>query len=110
MAPRSFSCSDIRNIDNLEFLDKLSSCDWNTFYDIDSIDDEVSMLNSHIFNTLDEFAPIRVIIVKKRTAPWISDGIRALMKRRDSTRFKLRRTGDLKLRTEFVFLRNKVNY
>lgn len=67
LPPRSVAYRDITGIDRLSFLEKLASLDWDSFHQLNCIDEKVSMLNTFILNTLDEFASLIKIKVKKKT-------------------------------------------
>lgn len=109
MVPKSFEFRDIANLDRASFLRVLSSSyDWNDFLLSDSIDYKIKFFNKSILNSLNKFAPIQKVLVRKRAAPWLTEQIRSLMRLRDRARDRSRRSSELFYRKEFVFLRNQV--
>ena len=60
----------------------------------DEIDGQVDVFNELFLDTLSEHAPIKRIKIKSRPNPFITPGIKQLMKTRDSWQKKARETND----------------
>ncbi|KOB70749.1 reverse transcriptase [Operophtera brumata] len=58
--------------------------DWSQLYNASNIDDMVSAFNKSLTALYDKHAQIVPVRMKKRPAPWLTDGIRKLMAKRNS--------------------------
>lgn len=106
--PRTFEFRDFAKIDMASFLRDLNQCDWDAFTESNSVDFKVKFFNRVIFDTLNSHAPVNRVLGKKPAAPWITDHIRGVMRQRDRSRDRHRRSDNPELRPEFVRLRNLV--
>lgn len=104
---RPFVYRDLTNLDRSAYLVDLADSRWDDFYNLESIDFKVNYLTQALLSTLDRHAPRKRAIVRKRPAPWLSDDVKAVMRRRAMVRSKFRRTGDLNFKPEFIQLHNE---
>lgn len=87
----------------------LSGIDWDVILNATTIDEKLSIFNSLLIELYDKHAPLRPIKLKHRPAPWITEDIRALMKKRNAAKSKYKlKPNDLNLNM-YKRLRNKCN-
>lgn len=106
--PTVIWCRGLNGVDPDLLRTELTAVDWTPLYQAQSVDEKVSFLNAAITNAFDAHAPLRRIIVRRRPAPWITDELRELMRRRDRLRRAFVKTRRPHLHPCFIALRNEV--
>ncbi|XP_074107215.1 uncharacterized protein LOC141532664 [Cotesia typhae] len=91
--PITFRCRNWNLLSNESIVERLNGflLEFNSEYP--SVDDSVSHLNSNILNIIDSIAPERMVRVSRPPAPWITNEIRDLQRRRDRLYRIFRRSG-----------------
>lgn len=98
---------DFKNFDHNVFLHDLTILPWHTLLHANDIDTKVEMLNTFILQTFDKHAPLRVIRVTKTKAPWLTEALKAMMRRRDEALRKYRVSG---LQADWEFYKTLRNH
>lgn len=74
---------DFRNFNYNIFLQELYDLPWNGIFQTRDINTKIQMLNDFLIQIFDKHAPLRQVRVTKAKAPWLTNTLKALMKRRD---------------------------
>ncbi|KOB74103.1 reverse transcriptase [Operophtera brumata] len=83
--------------------------DWSQLYNACSIDDMVTAFNKNLTALYDKHAPIVPVRMKRRPAPWLTDGIRQLMAKRNSLYRRYRKSPCDDTFSKFKKARNRCN-
>lgn len=67
------------------------SLDWSACYAASSIDDKISLFNKGIIGLFDVHAPVRTVRVRRPPSPWVSEGVRMAMSKRNKAFRKYKR-------------------
>ena len=95
---------------NLEALKSdASSIDWTAVTTSNSIDDKVNAFNKAVTTLYDKHAPIRRVKVKHFPAPWLTQDIRSLMRKRDLAKRKFKKCPSDHNLACYKKLRNRCN-
>ncbi|KAI5739515.1 hypothetical protein M8J77_020172 [Diaphorina citri] len=86
-----------------------SRVDWNTLYEMQSVNEKVGFFSQIIHNLSEKHAPLKQCRVKRPPAPWLTDDIRACMKARDRAHVKFRKNKASSDWERYRSLRNKCN-
>lgn len=89
--------------------DDAQRINWSNFDTLNNIDDMVSLFNREVLELYDRHAPIRPTKIKRAPAAWITDDVRAAMRRRDSSYRKYRRKRSVDAWDAFRVARNRCN-
>ena len=96
-----------KNFKNDLFLKELNSIDWNSIFNVGTIDEKLELFNSLLTELFDKHAPFRPIKLKHLPAPWLTQEIRALMLKRNRAKCKYKlNPSDINL-TKYKHLRNR---
>ncbi|KAL1452280.1 hypothetical protein WDU94_006566 [Cyamophila willieti] len=90
---------DFANLDIEKLHEDISSSNWDTMYEMQSVNEKVAVFSQTINNLFDKHVPLKQSRMRRPPAPWLTDSIRACMKARDRAHVKFRQTS----------LRNKCN-
>lgn len=98
---------DFKNFEERDFLFDLQSIvRWDDLYYVHDIDSKVEYLTKNIKSLFDKHAPLRSIRVTKPHAPWLTYGIRSLMRERDHARLKFKKENTAESLVNYKMLRN----
>lgn len=90
---------DIFNMD-LEYLD------WDSIITIDNVDDMVTQFNEMLLDLFDRHAPERQTAISERCKPWLTDTVRHIMRLRDESHTRYRKTNLDKDKTQYKSLKH----
>ncbi|KAI5709334.1 hypothetical protein M8J76_015759 [Diaphorina citri] len=100
---------DYKNMDIEKLHEDFSRVDWNTLYEMQSVNEKVGFFSQIIHNLSEKHAPLKQCRVKRPPAPWLTDDIRACMKARDRAHVKFRKNKASSDWERYRSLRNKCN-
>lgn len=106
--PKIINYRDYKNLDWFSFQTDSASAPWHNVVDEISLDRKVSCFNNIVRDLFDKHVPWKSRRVTRPAAPWLSEDLKCLMKKRDSLyrRYKLNKTIDTE--KEYKKLRNSV--
>lgn len=88
------------------FDDDLHSISWQEILRIDSVDSKIEFLTNNILALFDVHAPIRTVRMNKPYAPWMTNGIKLIMRERDRAFSKFKRDNTEENWRQYKNLRN----
>ncbi|XP_075157493.1 uncharacterized protein LOC142230751 [Haematobia irritans] len=85
-------------------------CDtnWNSVYEYESIDEQISFLESNINRLFDLCVPLRHKIVKHNHQPWFNDTIKTLINKRDVAYHRWKKFKTPELHSTYKYYRQNV--
>lgn len=83
---------DFSKFNNETFLQDLDNINWQMYYRSNSSNFKVDFLNTSITTLFDRHAPLVTARITKKPAPWLTDVIKLLIKRRDYAHTRFKRT------------------
>lgn len=92
MSPKKISYRCFRNFDLDLFLMDLCGLPWSDLVREGDLDYKILIFNKFILDTFDKHAPIIEKRVTKPPAPWLTENLRLIMKERDRSLRKFKRT------------------
>ncbi|XP_031359025.1 uncharacterized protein LOC116182622, partial [Photinus pyralis] len=87
----------------------LRAVNWNTIYNLPSIDDKVEFLTVNIIHLLDVHAPVKTSKFIKPFAPWLTDTLRIMMSLRNKALQRFKHSGCPSHWDYYKTLRNLTN-
>ena len=93
---------DTRPSNKMELGRVLSTIDWSCLDLINSCEGKLAFFNKIILDSLNFIMPVKIRIVQNNDAPWMSDKLKRLIKKRQ----RALQSGN---RSEFKYYRNVVN-
>ncbi|XP_043477547.1 uncharacterized protein LOC122508333 [Leptopilina heterotoma] len=101
---------NISGIDDEALLSSLNRIDWSAFYQSQSVDFKQFFVHNIIFAALEEHAPLRTHVIRKKVCPWMNGNIRDMLKQRENAFRAWKRSGSEICRSKFKTLRNSVKF
>ena len=92
--PVYISVRSFKNYNKEAFLDDISKVPWLVVDCFDDVDDKLNIFNLLFNQVLDHHAPIKLVKLRSRPNPFVTENIRELMKTRDHWRKLARATND----------------
>lgn len=83
LKPCTISYRPKKNINLVNFNNDLKSSNWNEISSYNNVNEMVRSLNAIVVSLFDLHAPVKSVIVKHQSYPWITDVIKLMMKLRD---------------------------
>lgn len=96
-----------KNIDMDRLMEDAGRIDWSPVYDCNDVDSMVSLFNKLVLELYDKHAPLKKVKVKHLPAPWLSDGIKQQMSKRDKAKRRYRRDPTEENWSSYKKLRNR---
>ncbi|KAL4706752.1 hypothetical protein ACJJTC_001449 [Scirpophaga incertulas] len=96
-------------MDREAFLNEARAIDWSPVFDATTIDDQVTIFNETIIKLYDKHAPYRSIKVKHLPAPWLTDDIKSLLRRKAAAKAKYKCRATEYNREAYIKIRNRCN-
>nr|XP_026500143.1 uncharacterized protein LOC113403771 [Vanessa tameamea] len=96
-----------KHFDNEKFMQDLSAINWDSILNASTIDEKLELFNSSLNDLFDKHAPFRPIKLKHLPAPWLSQDIRKLMKKRDRAKSKFKLNPTIDNLVKYKSLRNR---
>lgn len=81
--PTTLVYRPIKNINVNDFNNDLKVIRWELIPTLSNVNDMVYLFNSFILEIFDIHAPIKSVVIKSRSHPWITSTVRLMMKLRD---------------------------
>nr|CAI5830915.1 unnamed protein product [Callosobruchus analis] len=100
------SFRDFRQFNQKSFLEDLRGVNWDEIFYVNNIDAKVSLLTEKINHLFTIHAPCRQIRVNKPFAPWLTDSLKLILKRRDEALAKFRADRNIPNWKHYQQLRN----
>ncbi|XP_062532859.1 uncharacterized protein LOC134201637 [Bombyx mori] len=107
--PRVLSMRSFGRMNNENLCKDASKVDWDQLISSPSVDEKVHIFNEVVLGLYNTHAPIRKIKLKRPPGPWMTEGIRMAMRRRDRAFRKFRRNRFDDNWTKFKVSRNRCN-
>lgn len=104
--PKIITYRDFNKFSNNDFLADLKNINWNQIYYLNNIEDKISFLTEHMLFLFDKHAPYITSRITKRHAPWITLGIKQLMKDRNKAHSIYKKSKNLNDWLHYKQLRN----
>ena len=104
-----FKGRSYRDFDKVIFEEKLLSCDWAGYYDIEDPTQSWEFVHQHITSILDEMCPVKTFHIKNYRPEWMTNELIEMIKDRDYFYKKAKRSGDTDAWNIAKFLRNVTN-
>ena len=92
------------------FVTNLSDASWMQLEMSENVDEAWEIFKLHFLSELDLLAPLKEVRIKQRTKPWINSDILDLIRNRDNSLTKFRRSKIEHGYNQYLFFRNQVNY
>lgn len=89
--------------------ENFNEIDWVNIFQITSVDDQLSFIESNINQLFDETVPIKTKRIAAKDKPWFSATIKHFMQLRDLAYSRWKRFKTNELKTEYKMARNSVN-
>lgn len=105
---KSITFRDYKNIDEEKLLNDAGEIPWHNVYKKDDIDSKVLLFNKYLSELMDKHAPNKTVKTKRNFTPWMTKGIRKLIRKRDKLRKKHLLTKSAEDFEKFRVMRNKV--
>jgi hypothetical protein len=102
---KSFRRFDLIDVDRLRV--EADGIDWSAVFLSSDVNQMVTCFNTSITDLYDKHAPVQTRAVRRAPAPWLTEDIRSLMKRRNRAKVKARQTGLPCDQEKYIFLRNR---
>ena len=99
--PRVITYRDLDKIPPDLFDTFARNVPWYDILNFDTLDAKVTLLSKLILNLIDMFAPSKTVNLKRPPAPWITQDVRRLMRKRDSAFLKFKRAATPELKSNF---------
>lgn len=107
--PVTVTRRDFRKFDLTAFQTAAETVNWENVFNVQDVNDKVSILENTIHGLLDIFAPYRTFTIKKaNSTPWITEEIKEIMNKRDMFKHNFNLTGNRTFHNNYKELRNKV--
>jgi hypothetical protein len=90
--PKIISYRDYKNINYPALFDAAMNLNWLSIFHSNDVNHMLNILNCYLNYLFETFVPVKRRRITKNPAPWISDDIRQLMRQRDKSNLKARRT------------------
>ena len=107
--PRYIRKRSYKNFNSNEFLEAVQATSWWDLYTCEDPEQAVNIFTSKLTLILDEMAPMKTYQVRKKYAPWLTNGTKGLMTERDLAQKKAAETGKADDWKHFRKLRNQIN-
>ena len=105
------SVGDTRKLDNDRLLEDPMELPFGLIKDTSNNPEDLWLKWKTFFlNILDRHAPVKTIWVRGNNLPYVTAGVKSMMRQRDYLRGKANKTGSKYLRQAFQQVRNKVDY
>ena len=72
-----------KNFDQESFLQEIKTLKWYDIYASSDVNEAVELMTKKLTSVLDQFAPVRIIQVRSRYAPWLTEEVKTKMVERD---------------------------
>lgn len=95
------------NIDMLQ--QDAAKINWSNIIECKSVDDKIELFNSEIIKLFDIHAPIKPIKIKHLPAPWLTEELKLLIKKKNRAKAKLRIDRSDTNIQKFKLIRNRCN-
>ena len=92
------------------FVNNLSDINWMQMEMCENVDEAWALFKLHFLSVLDVLAPLKEVRIKQRTKPWINSEILDLIRNRDNSLTKFRRSKIEHDYNQYLLFRNQVNY
>ena len=92
------------------FVNNLSDINWMQVEMCENVDEAWGFFKLHFLSVLDLLAPLKEVRIKQRTKPWINSDILDLIRNRDNSLTKFRRSKIEHDYNQYLLFRNQVNY
>ena len=106
-SPKCIFFRDYNHIDLASLLEDAQATDWHAISQLTTVDEKVLEFNNHIITLFDKHAPIKQVRIKRKVAPWLNNGIRKIMTKRDRAKVRYRADSCPEKWEAFRVLRNK---
>ena len=103
----SFSYRDFKSINYPSLSCALESITWNTIYQLESVDSQVSFLQSNVLKCFNEHVRLKTKTSKNNSRPWFNTQIKNLINDRNDAYNRWKKFKTVELHNNFRFLRNK---
>ena len=77
-----------KNFDEEGFKQEVKQLKWFEIYSTNDVNEAVQLLTDKLTSTLDRFAPVKTIQIRRSYAPWITPEVKAKMSERDKAQLK----------------------
>lgn len=104
---KNITFRDFKRLDLNNLYEYGNTLPWEDIYKMNNINDKIQLFNDLMVNVLDTCIPLKTIKIKKYVAPWMTVGLRSILKERDKLRKVFARTKDPKDFEVFRKARNK---
>lgn len=98
----------LKDIDLEKFICDLDNINWNSFITPD-VDEMVEIFRSHVLNLFDKHAPVKKVLIKNKSYPWITFNVKEMMKTRDKAHARSRLSNVEAHRVYYKDLKSIVN-
>ena len=102
--PRTYK--DVKNVDENILYEHLQAIPWRNIFDIDNVDEKITLFNGNMTLLMDIHAPLKTCIFKKPYKPWITDNVKLLINLKHKALQKFKRTGNPQHFREYKDLKN----
>nr|CAI5855910.1 unnamed protein product [Callosobruchus analis] len=109
-APFEYTYRDFSRFSNNNFTADLQNLDLYTIYSFQNVNDKVRYLNNTLLKLFNKQAPVHTVRITKKKAPWLTDTIKIMQRKRDQALVKYRASKAVADFHYYKLLRNEVNY
>ena len=107
--PKVVTYRPIRSIDIGRFNEHLEAIDWESIYELDSVDAMVDTFNHCVTTLFDTHAPLKTVKIREsKSLPWVTDNVKLMIDLRNEAHTRSRRTGTERDRHQYKELRELV--
>ena len=108
--PLSFSFRDFKCINYPNLSIQIDSINWNSIYEMNSVNDQVRFLQDNILQCFLNNVPLKTKTYKNNSKPWFNSSIKKLINERNEVYNRWKRYKTVELYTNFKNLRNKATF
>lgn len=107
--PRTFLYRNIKNINMDNFNSDLLSFNWEALKSLSTVDEKIFYFNSYLLSLFDAHAPERIVVLKNKSKPWLTENVRLMMRLRNEAHYKYRISGSESDKALYKNMKHLVN-
>nr|CAI5834113.1 unnamed protein product [Callosobruchus analis] len=107
--PEFHSLRNLKNIDMYQFNRDLESIPFYNIYRTKGINNKLTLFNNYIIQLFDKHAPLRIVRIKHKRKPWVTENIRLIQKLRDKALHTFKKNKTEHAWSQYKYWRNFAN-
>jgi hypothetical protein len=102
-------CRSLKTVDLSKFNNHLNQLDWDTIFNLNSIDDKLTLFNTLVLYIFDTYSPVKRKVIKDKSKSWITDNVLYMMTLRNNAHKKYMQSKSDCDKNNYKILKHLVN-